>query len=54
MAAAITGRRFRSTACHLDRVFEMRVLSQMIGKGKTSKKMRGAMLAKEREINIRV
>jgi len=33
---------------------EMRVSFQMMVKGKTSMKMRGAMSAKEREINIRV
>lgn len=54
MAVAITGRRSRSTACHLDRVIEMRVLFQMMGKEKTSTKMRGVMLAKKWEINIRV
>ena len=53
-AVPITGRRSRSTACHLDRVFETRVLFQMMGKGKTSTRMHVVMFAKERDINIRV
>ncbi|MCX6564040.1 MAG: hypothetical protein NTU60_10615 [Candidatus Aminicenantes bacterium] len=44
----------QNASCHLDRVFEIRVLFQMMIKGKPSMKMHGAMSAKEREINIRV
>jgi hypothetical protein len=54
MAVSIAGRRSRSTACHLDDVFETRVLFRMMGKAKNVTRMRLALLnAKHKTLFIK-